>query len=145
MSSRLGRADATFQARSSVSSRERVSRRPLCEEVAPERLAKVEEARLAGRKRIRPDDVGEIGHLARPSGERVQLGGDLEVVVARLPWPCSEPHEARERPERVERRVDPAHMQLRVEYELPFGDVAGEVGHRMRDVAGGHRHHGQLR
>ena len=53
-------------------------------------------------------------------------------------------HQARERRQYIHRRVDAAVMQVAAEYNLAFGDIAGQVGDGVGDVVIGHGQQDQL-
>ena len=54
-------------------------------------------------------------------------------------------HQARERWEYIDGRGHTAAVQLAAQHDLPFGDVAREVGNGMRDIVVGHRENRNLR
>ena len=74
-----------------------------------------------------------------------QLRGQRQVVVTGAAGARSAAHQPRQRRQGVDRRIDAVRVHLRGEDDLAFGDVAGQVGHRVGDVAAGHRQHGQDR
>ena len=89
--------------------------------------------------------AASAAHLldARVGGE--ELAGDVRVVVARLALADAVLHQAREAGQPGDGRIDAALEELALEHDLPLGDVAGQVGHGVRDVVGRHGEDGHLR
>ena len=90
------------------------------------------------------EELGELAHVARLREEGDELGSELEVVVAGAARSGAAAHQARQRRERFDRRIDAGGVQLGGEHELSLGDVPGQVGDGVGDVATGHGEHRNL-
>ena len=145
-SSVRGSSDATAQARSSVS----CSVSALLERLREEVASRTRPARAGSRGRpptAHPRQPPRRG--PRPARARAAMPYSCaeisrwssRVMPGPAPWRISRDSEA----SGSKGGDDPPRVQLRAEHELALGDVAGDVGDRMRDVAGGHRQHRQLR
>ena len=103
-----------------------------------EHVGELEERLVLRRQRRLAEDDRELLRLlaARVGGE--ELVRQVRVVLARPPLADALVPQARQRREHVDRRVDALPVQRAVEDDLALGDVAGEVGDRMRLVVVGH-------
>ena len=86
------------------------------------------------------------GHHVAPRGVvGVHLVRHGRVVPPRHALADGRLHEPRERGQHVDGRVDLRVVQRAVDVDLALGDVARQVGDRVRDVVVGHREDGELR
>ena len=107
-----GSVEATCHARSSVSSEAARLGRPWAMKAAS-RARRT--AQVGGRSSLRassPTRSARSADRRASAAERVELRRDLEVVVAGAARAGSQPHQARQRLERLERRVDAADVPL---------------------------------
>ena len=81
-------------------------------------------------------DVGVAGE---------QLARQRRMILARVAFADAVLHQPRQARQPGDRRINAALEQIAVQHDLAFGDVAGQVGHRMADVVGGHRQNRNLR
>mmetsp|Transcript_45814 Transcript_45814/g.114867 ORF Transcript_45814/g.114867 Transcript_45814/m.114867 type:complete len:213 (-) Transcript_45814:915-1553(-) len=119
--------------------------RLLCEEALLKLCEELEVEKVIGGESLLADDRLHGGNVLADGVVGVHLVGEGVVVLARHALPDGALHEARERGEHVDGRVDLPVVELAVDVDLALGNVAGEVGDGVRDVIVGHRQNGDLR
>jgi hypothetical protein len=116
----------------------------LAHELLLEALRECKRAPVRSAETVLTHDSREQPRLPPPGVRGVELIGPLPVFRHGASASDAGVHQAREGREHVNRREDPAAVQLAAEHHLAFGDVAGEVGDGVGDVVVRHRKHGDL-
>src|SRR6056297_2963627 len=90
-------------------------------------------------------DRDEASQVQAVRVRRLELVGDVLVVGAGLALADAVVHQSRQRRTGVDRREDALVVEVARQVDLALGDVAGQVGDRVRDVVVGHGEDRQLR
>src|SRR5256712_4551588 len=118
---------------------------PLADELLLEPVRELEHLPVPLGKRFFPDDRYEAADVLAFRVRRVELVRDLLVVLPRAAFPDPRVHESGQGRQRVDRRIDAFSVEVAVQRDLAFRDVASQVGNRMGPIGIGNRHDRDLR
>jgi len=110
--------------------------RTLRDKGALELVEELERELVFAGERLLSDDGFHGGGIATDGVFGVQLVRDIRMVASGVAFADGRLHQTRQRWQDVDWRVDTLVVQLTVDEDLTFGDVACQVGNRMGDVCG---------
>ena len=117
----------------------------LSHKIRLEGIAEAEVPLIAIGQFLSTHDRGQRADIAHAGVARIELIGQVGMILTRPLATNRVFHDTRKRGQRIDRGIDPLLIQLTVEHDLPLGDVAGQIGNRMRNIVVGHRQDRQLR
>ncbi len=106
----------------------------LVDQLALELLREAQVLAVQLAQRLLTDDRHQAPRFLTLGVAGVELVGQVTVVLPGAILADAVVHQARQGPQHVDGREDPAAMELAGEHDLSLGDVAGQVGDGMGDV-----------